>query len=172
MGYGAVRESAALEQHEGSTRPGTRSDVTLTILAMALIAVAGAVIWMALVGNGSSKVVFDGQAARYSGPASVDAGAVVFDLVNDSDRDAAFMLSKITDDTMSLADLDAYAADAKATNIPSWVGRFRQNIIPAGESAEREITLDEGRWWVTVHTAPDDENRVISAGMLLEVRAN
>lgn len=171
MAHDLLEERAALSEHESeSLRSGMRSDFMLAAIIVALLVAAAAAIWVAFVDNTYPEVRFDGAEAVYDGPETVEPGLVTltFD-ARDYSKPVAFMVSELTDDSMTFSDFEQYAEITPADMVPGFVGVFKMKVVPGGEQVERDLILQEGRWLLSVHTSPEDTNTIFPAA-LLEVK--
>jgi hypothetical protein len=135
-----------------------------------VVVVAAAVgVWLVL-DEGEPTVTFDGTVATYSGPTSFEAGSITFTLdatEYDYSGGVAIAFAPLTDESLTMSDLEALAEQYAATEVPPGIDVGRAKIIFAGsEVIEREVTLNEGMWAVVANTAPSAGNRVHPAAIL------
>lgn len=152
------------------TNAGSRSRLLWTLALIAVVAIVGVGLWFLIAGDDVPKATFDGERATYSGPTSFEAGAITFTFdATDYDTEVAFVVTEITDDAMTLADIEAYTDTNSARSVPAWAGRFHITFVGPDAAVETDLTLTEGTWLVSTNTAPDDTDRVFPAG-LIEVK--
>ena len=122
-----------------------------------MIALAGIGFWL-IVGDGEPTATFDGEIASYSGPESFEAGNVTFtfDATEYGDR-VTFVVARMSDESLTMADLEAYAADNPGSQVADFVATSNVTYVN-DEVVEKEIALTEGTWSVWANTAPDDTN--------------
>lgn len=171
MSRDLLAERTALAQHEAeSLKSGARSDFLLTAVVVALLVTAAAALWVAFVDTSYPQVRFDGVAAQYDGPSELRAGGVTFTFdARDSASPVSFVISELTDDSVTLADVRAYAKNAPADSTPDFVGIVKLKMVAGGQSLDHDTILREGRWLISVHTSVDDTNTIFPAA-LVEVR--
>ncbi len=149
------------------TDSGNRSRLLWILTLIAVVAIVGVGLWFVLAGDDVPKATFDGERATYSGPSSFEAGAITFTFdATDYNTEVAFVVTEITDEAMTLADIEAYATANSARSVPAWAGRFHIVFVTPDEVVETEFTLTEGTWLVSTNTAPDDTDRVFPAGLI------
>lgn len=156
-------------EHAGQyvTGTGSRSRLLWTLALIAVVAIVGVGLWFVFAGDDVPKATFDGERATYSGPASFEAGVVTFTFdATAYDTEVAFVVTEITDDAMTMADIEAYAADNPASSVPSWSGAFRITFVTPDEVIEKDLTLTEGTWLVSVNTSPRDTDTVFPARLI------
>ena len=159
------------ERTPDATKPGGRNLRWLWVVALIVVIVAAgiALAWLAFSGDEEPTVAFDGQTATYSGPTSLAAGEITFTFdatEYDSPNGVMFIVAKVTDDSITLEDLEALAATEPASGpIPPFIGTF-ENFLVRDEVVEVTYTLSEGRWMTSAHTSPQDTDRVYPAAIL------
>jgi hypothetical protein len=77
-----------------------------------------------------------------------------------------FVVAEVTDDSITLEDLEAEAATRPASgSIPPFIGRVETSPV-VSEVVEETYALSEGRWMVSANTSPEDTDRVYPAAIL------
>jgi hypothetical protein len=140
---------------EPARRTGWR---TAAIAFAAVILVVGAVAGIAaMVGDDGDDVVvggdeeptltFDGTTVTYSGPETLEAGAVTFTLNNTSEEDIYFAWGLINDDSFTLEDELAWiAANPDTRSTPPWLIAWTEiGQVDPGETVERTTSLIKGK---------------------------
>ncbi|MDH3731500.1 MAG: hypothetical protein OES13_10340 [Acidimicrobiia bacterium] len=161
-------EPSADEAGSHVTDAGNRSRLLWTLALIAVVAIVGIGLWFVLAGDDVPKVTFDGETATYSGPTSFEAGTVTFTFdATDYDTEVAFVAVHIvSDDAMTMADFEAYAAENSARSAPPWAGVYHINYVTPDEAVNKELRLTEGTWLVVVSTAPNDSDTVFPAALI------
>ena len=134
---------------EPSTETGRKPRRTvrwLWILALvAVIAVAGIVLWLVLSSNGDDQqtVTFDGDTLVYAGPAIFNTKVVTLQLENNSDKWMTFAWGLHTDPTITSADLVAWTETHSGE--PPWLEMYYEiDLVAPGTVEERTVLFLEG----------------------------
>jgi hypothetical protein len=123
----------------GPARQERRSRSLIWVVAVAIVAAIGMLAFMALTGDSTPTVTFDGETVSYDGPATFEAGEHTFTLdasAYEAESSHAFTFSAITDPSMTDAEIMAYQDDAQWTT-PPFIGRSK--IFWISENAEDRI---------------------------------
>jgi hypothetical protein len=136
---------------------GTKSRVGpwAWIFGIVIIAALALVMLWPLFGN-SPQVTLDEGTATYSGPTEFDVGMVTFDFGFEEADNIAFALWGLTDDSMTLSQLEARSSEIEYPNIPEWVNPRAIKYMSTG--GEWEIFLTEGTWSLWAVSDPDGAN--------------
>jgi hypothetical protein len=98
-----------------------------------VVAIAAVGLWFLFGDEGEPTATFDGQAATYSGPTSVAAGEITFTFdatEYDSPNGVMFLVAEVTDDSITLEEIEAVAAAQPASGpIPPFIGRFESQLV-------------------------------------------
>lgn len=144
------------------------------LVAAAVITAFAVVVFTILTADSTPTVTFDGQAAVYDGPATLDAGehTFVFDgSAYETESEFAFSLSVIKDPTITDADIEAYEVESSYT-LPPFIGRSK--IFWVLENAEDRILeetfqLEPGtRYGIFVHPRGGDNLTYFAATIEVE----
>jgi hypothetical protein len=132
-----------------TTKPAGGNLRWLWIAAViAVIAIAGVVLWLLLSGGeGEPTLTFDGTALTYSGPETLKAGDVTFTLENTSEEEMVFYWALFNDDSITLEDSIAWMeANPDSNTGPPWIetSNWTGEAEP-GEVLERAFYMFEGR---------------------------
>jgi hypothetical protein len=105
-------------------------------------------------------IVWDGTAASYVGPETMEAGFFEVRTVNDSDHVVDFVWGRI-DPEWDVTEEDVIAWDETETDVPPWLivyGHFAKDV-PAGEtrSSEQAYLLDGYRYQLAIWDVTADE---------------
>lgn len=157
------------ERASAATEPDRSNLRWLWVLALIVVIVAAgiALAWLAFSGDEEPTVTFDGQIATYSGPTSLTAGEITFTFdATEYDSPVMFVVAEVTDDSVTLEDLEAEAAARPASgSIPPFIGSVETSLV-ASEVVEETHVLTGGRWMVSANTSPEDTDRVYPAAIL------
>lgn len=149
-------------------RPGRKPIRMLWILLLlALVVVAGLALWIWFGDEGEPSATFDGEVATYSGPESLETGTVTFTFdasAYEGERGVAFIIAEMLDDSLTMADLEAYAEVNPARDKPPWLGRLEVSFVT--DVIEKDVTLTAGTYSVWANTAPTDGDRAHPAAIL------
>ncbi len=150
--------------------PRRRARAIWIVIGILVVAAAAVGIWFLVADEGEPTVTFDGSTATYSGPTSFEAGSITFTLdatEYDFPGGVAFILVPLSDESLTMADLEAIADEYAANEIPPGFDVVRARIFfVEAEVIETDITLSEGRWGVWANTSPMDTNRAHPAAIL------
>ena len=153
---------------ESTAQAPSRSRLLWILVLIVVVAAAAIALWFLLAGD-DPTATFDGQTATYSGPTSLAAGEVTFTFdatEYDNPNGVMFIVAQLTDDGITLGDIEAMAAELPASGpIPPFVGRVESRLVVA-DRVDETYTLSEGRWMVSAHTSPQDTDRVYPATIL------
>lgn len=141
-------------------------------LLVAVLAIAGAGLWLFLGDEGSPMATFDGQTVTYEGPTTFDAGEVTFTFdASAHEPGVVFVLGRVTDDAVTMADMEAWAEVNPASDIPPFVGAFETAWATDDDRiVEKAFDLESGtRYSIWANTAPTDTNRAHPA-VIIDVR--
>jgi hypothetical protein len=132
-----------------TAKPGGVNLRWLWIVALiAVVAIAGVVLWLLLSGGeGEPTLTFDGTAATYSGPETLEAGDVTFTLENTSGQEMVFAWVLLNDDSITLEDEIAWMEEnPDSIEGPPWVETWnRISEVEPGEVVEETSYMFEGR---------------------------
>ena len=156
-------------ESEAARPPASRSRLLWTFALIAVVVIGAVALWLVLADEGEPTATFDGETATYSGPTSFESGVITFTFdATEYDTDVAFVVIEILDETMTMADIEAYSAENSASpaTVPPFAGRAYITFATPDDVVEKEITLAEGTWLVSANTAPDQTDRVYPAALL------
>lgn len=141
--------------------PGRKPIRMLWILALiAVVVIGGLALWIWLGGEEEPTVTFDGTTATYSGPETLEAGTVtfIFDAADyESSRAVAFIIAEMTDESLTMEDLEAYSEINPARDKPPWAGTLQVWLV--SDAIEKDVTLTAGTFsvWASTHLPPDED---------------
>jgi hypothetical protein len=136
--------SARTQAPNGSSERGRRRS-WLWIAGVAGLIVVG----LGIVGCSDDEdqptLSFDGTAATYRGPTTLDAGEITFLLENDSDIEVVFVWGRHREEGHSADETIAWN-DENPGVPPPWVEEARDigNPVPAGSTTEQSVELQPG----------------------------
>ena len=128
-------------------------------VGLGLILVAAAAVFAAwYFWMGDPVVTFDGENVSYRGSTKFDAGAVDFTLDSSYENEAAFILWRFKDPSMTDEEVHEYTENNPVSSVPEFVAEYSPRFVE-NDVLERRYTLSEGTWGITVGTARDDGNQ-------------
>jgi hypothetical protein len=111
----------------GPARQQRRSQSLIGIVAIAIVAALGVLVFMALTGDGTPTVTFDGETVVYDGQATFEAGEHTFVLDASAYKGEtlhAFTFNAITDPSITDAEMEAFEEEG-GWIAPDFVGRAK-----------------------------------------------
>lgn len=142
------------------------------VIAAAVVVVAVITTWLAIDDSSTPTLTFDGESITYDGPTTFDAGEVTFVMdASDYGPGVALLISELNDDSITVDDAKAYAADHSATRVPSWVEDFEAFFAtaedPEDRVIEKTVTLNaDTRYLLSANTAPSDTDYIHVAAII------
>ena len=138
------------ERTPDTSKPGGRNLRWLWIVALiAVIAIAGVVLWL-VISNGDEEpaITFDGTTATYSGPTTLEAGAITFSLTNTHENAMDFGRTISTDPDLTLEEVKAWLeANPNPEEDSPWFGGYDYlGIVMTGQTIDWDTTFPEGTY--------------------------
>jgi hypothetical protein len=133
------------------------------LVAAAIVVAIAVSAFVAMTGDSTPTVTFDGQTATYDGPATFEAGEHTFVFDGSAyEPDHAFSLGVIEDPTITAADLEAYAASgvSSATQLSPFRFKIFWVVEDDAEARILEETFEleaDTRYALEVISRPDDQ---------------
>lgn len=149
--------------------PRRRPWLMLVVAVIVIALVAGLAWWIGTADEGPPTVTFDGETVTYDGPTSFEAGEVIFTFDSSAyEPGVAFTVGELTDDTITMADTEAWAAANPGNVPPEFIGGYSVTFADEGDRiVEKSIDLlPASRYAIWAITAPDDNNQGYPAAII------